>query len=436
MMKDSYDKEFDLGVRSLLENATEEVPSGVWEAVSGRVARRRRAATWRRWSVAGLSAAAAAALVLGLSGVFSRPRPADDGIVVAQNAATESVQDSAAPSDAGIQAQEEALSVSDALSGLTASAQGVRYATTKRQNHSNPANYATTKKTSVPDAAASFSDAAPAAGTVSVNPADASAENGGASVQDATKPASAPTADKRKTSFDDPFARMAYEDARRKDMHRLSFDIKGLVGTNDNTSAGEAKGSVIMAASGKTTGTVIGDAVVENSESLYNVPVSFGVSARYRFSDKWSLGAGLTYSALSRSFDGSFYKGGVVVNGSNKEPIYHTVRYIGVPVNVYYNLMSNKFVDMYAFAGGSLEKGISQSYRYFNGSSYDVWKSGVEGLQFSADLGMGVQFNVTDHVGFYVDPSARYYFGANQPKSLRTVQPFMFSLELGLRFNF
>ena len=40
-----------------------------------------------------------------------------------------------------------------------------------------------------------------------------------------------------------------------------------------------------------------------------------------------------------------------------------------------------------------------------------------------------------DSIGLYLDPSVRYYFHGNQPKSIRTDKPFMFNLDAGLRFK-
>ena len=56
-------------------------------------------------------------------------------------------------------------------------------------------------------------------------------------------------------------------------------------------------------------------------------------------------------------------------------------------------------------------------------------------FQFSAALGVGIQFKVSDKLGIYLDPAVRYYFHGNQPKSVRTDKPFMFNFDAGLRFN-
>jgi hypothetical protein len=63
------------------------------------------------------------------------------------------------------------------------------------------------------------------------------------------------------------------------------------------------------------------------------------------------------------------------------------------------------------------------------------WSKGAPGLQLAAGLGLGIEFRLGEHLGLYVDPSLRYYFEGNQPRSIRTQQPLMMGLELGMRFG-
>ena len=59
----------------------------------------------------------------------------------------------------------------------------------------------------------------------------------------------------------------------------------------------------------------------------------------------------------------------------------------------------------------------------------------VGGMQLSAAFGLGAEFALTQHLGLYIDPSLRYYFDCDQPKSIRTAQPLTFGMEAGLRFK-
>ena len=115
--------------------------------------------------------------------------------------------------------------------------------------------------------------------------------------------------------------------------------------------------------------------------------------------------------------------------------IKHTLQYVGIPVNLYFDFVRRKSVEMYLFAGGAVEKGIANKYSIAGAGEPETWKTSVPGLQWSVGAGMGVQFNVSDRMGLYVDPSAKYYFDCGQPKSIRTQQPYVFNLEIGARFN-
>ena len=47
-----------------------------------------------------------------------------------------------------------------------------------------------------------------------------------------------------------------------------------------------------------------------------------------------------------------------------------------------------------------------------------------------------MEFIIADTFGIFIDPSLRYYFpNESQPQSIRTAQPLMFGLEMGLRIH-
>ena len=88
-------------------------------------------------------------------------------------------------------------------------------------------------------------------------------------------------------------------------------------------------------------------------------------------------------------------------------------------------------INLYAYAGGTAEKCISDKYSVLGTDI--VHKEKIDGLQLSANAGIGVEFLLGKHVGVYIDPSLRYYFDNGQPKSIRTVQPLMLGFEMGIR---
>ena len=100
-----------------------------------------------------------------------------------------------------------------------------------------------------------------------------------------------------------------------------------------------------------------------------------------------------------------------------------------------YTLLDNRRIGLYTFAGGSVEKAVSNKFRVHDSAEHLSHKESVDGVQFSAAAGLGVQFQLTDFLGLYIDPSLRYYFKGDQPQSIRTQQPLMMNFEIGLRWD-
>ena len=178
-----------------------------------------------------------------------------------------------------------------------------------------------------------------------------------------------------------------------------------------------------------------GSPVKENEGSCnYGIPLSFGLGAKIIFTPRWSLGVGVNFSMLSRTFSGTYTT--YAEDGAPTVTPYSKIRnvqsYVGIPVNAYFSIVKSKAVDFYAYAGGTVEKCVSNRFRM--AETDGLYREKVEGFQFSANAGLGVEFIVADMLGIYIDPSIRYYFpDERQPKSIRTIQPLTLGFEMGFR---
>ena len=172
--------------------------------------------------------------------------------------------------------------------------------------------------------------------------------------------------------------------------------------------------------SGKSGGTV----VEELSESSYSIPLSFGVQMRYPVANKLSIGAGVNYTYLQRDFS-------ALVNKVKYPTATSRLHYMGLTASVFYDFIQEGRLTVYGRAGGAVDKCISAKYIL---GDYSM-NQDAEGLQWSANAGVGIEYRIAKPLSIFVDPSASYYFDCNQPKSIRTEQPLMFSLEAGLRFS-
>ena len=401
-MQDNW-QEFDRMIGSTLQDAEEKAPRRVWRAVSARLDQAAAAAAWWRWAVPAFAMAALVALGLFLTGTFNKTAPVAAGtdIIVAQN--TDNSEE-LVPTEQLPESPEE-QAVLD--SGLKTAAATRRLA----QAGSSAAD----------NAAQAVSDQAESDGPVVSQTEEVADSPSADTVKDSQ------VSDQEAAEAAEQWARIESEDARVASRIKFSnLYAQGGVGGNDSNISYGGNGISRMAP-GKGSPSA---GITESSTSTYGVPFTIGLGARFNVAPKLSLGTGLEYSLLTRTFTGSY-------SDSYTGSIAHNVQYVGIPVNVYYDLFSTRdnLLNLYAWGGGSAEVCVANSYKLLGSESAPTIKDNAGSMQFSAALGLGFQFKLSDKLGLYVDPAVRYYFHGNQPKSIRTDKPLMFNMEAGLRFN-
>ena len=212
-----------------------------------------------------------------------------------------------------------------------------------------------------------------------------------------------------------------------------SLTLSGLAGTNSPQNKGKTGPMKSPAKEFRYTETTVKQT---STQTTYGIPVSVGAGVRIGFSDRWSLSAGVNYTLLTSKFNGKYIK--VDEDGTENTAVYANIRnlqhYVGIPLNVHYNIVSRSFVNFYASAGGTVEKCVLNRYEIQSVPSINHDQK-VKGMQLSVNAGIGVEFMIGKHIGLYVDPSLRYYFRSSQPSSIRTAQPLMLGFEMGMRVN-
>lgn len=395
MFEEKDDIKSDLLMRTVLENAQESVPEHVWDGVAAGLDKAARgkviASWWRRAAVAG--AAAAAAAVVLLSDHDTEPMQivpvADSEELIA------------------VVGQEDVDGLEDMTEILIAEARET----------------AAVKKTVIEEVTTEEVT------TEEVATEDFRKETAGKKESTRKKvgnagPEHAQNIAQDTYDWDEPEDKTAETG--------ISLVISGIAGTN-GTSGSFGRSFVkkpSFSASPVTTGIRESD-----TKSTFGIPVSAGIGIKLDFNPKWSLGTGISYTFLSRKFSGTYTKvseeglGNLIIPSD----ISNTQHYIGIPVNVYYNILDNRYVNFYAYAGGAVEMCLADRYEVLSASI--IHKEDPKGVQLSAGIGIGVEFMLGKHAGLYIDPSLRYYFNNNQPKSIRTVQPLMLGFEMGMRFR-
>ena len=384
-------------MKSILDEGREEVPASVWEGVSAgldKAARHKTVVLW--WRRAAVGMAAAAAIAAGV--IFNHteeqmlvPEAGDSGMI--------------------------AVVEQEAVSGVDADV----------------------TETVIPDVLAETvkKTAKPASGFM-ITTADEAIEAAAEVIPEDAIPAeqatvSVPKKQKVEKSHEtaEYFPQDWGEETKDKKAD-VSLVLSGLASTNSKQNQnrmGPMKAPSVNPAPNKT-------GITETStKSSYGIPVSFGAGVKIGFSERWSLGVGANYTLLARKFYGKYTEvgeDGSIVSSTSSD-ISNIQHYIGIPVNAYYNIVNKDRINLYAYAGGTVEKCISDNYTVLNTSIYH--KEAVQGVQVSTNAGIGVEFMMGNHLGLYIDPSLRYYFDCGQPKSIRTVQPLMFGFEMGFRFR-
>lgn len=395
MFEDQHTEQ-DMMFKSILESGQEEVPGRVWDGVASELARREKAVLWWRRTAAGV--AAAASVMVGV--LLHQPSeemalPSGDAIAVV--APVEDVVEKVAT---------EELDASFDTGRYIAFVPKVEKPAEKAPANTLAAEATVTETLSATERTATVEETA------------------------AGKAETAESAENKQafTPFPEEWEK---EEAVKKHKVKASLTLSANTGANTvGKSAPSGRLNRPMSPNAQ-----IKTGITETGNNSFGLPISLGIGARFDIAPKWSVGVGVNWSMLTRNFDGAFTK----VEGNEtleytESSIRNTQHYIGIPVNVYYNIISNKHINFYTYAGGAVEKGLTNKFDIL--SSKSVYKEEIQGVQWSANLGLGVEFMFGKHLGLYLDPSVRYYFNCQQPKSIRTAQPFMLGLELGLRTRF
>ena len=173
------------------------------------------------------------------------------------------------------------------------------------------------------------------------------------------------------------------------------------------------------------------------SDVYHNLPIRYGLSLRYRLNNRWGIESGLVYSHHRSDIHTSLptdLKPELHVTAN----IEQTLSYIGIPVNVSYQLWGSRYGNLYVTAGGMAEKMVKGRLHVEKSEDWEEKTESVSirPLQFSVNGAIGAEFNLSRWFSIYAEPGVGYYFdnGSNLPTYYRD-KPFSFNLNVGLKFN-
>ena len=397
------DNRFDLEIRSMLENAREDVPEGLWQGIESRLpapAKARPAAIW--WKIASATGAVAAAVALT---VFFSTRPVVQNpvdIIPSQDSGLSQLMETPLAPETG---NMKPLSLSQAFGERVSEAVGEDVTETAGMEET--------------DETAGKEETAPAAGTEETAVADETAVREENTAENWIRKYESADFDERGEELQ----------GSRKEKRGVVLSAYADALSNSNT----AKASDINML--KRPAVPQATTIEETGESRYAIPVAAGIGLRFDVSKRFSIGTGVSWSYLTRSFSGQFNEldaEGAIISQTGYTNIRNSQHYIGIPLNLYVDIIRKDFIDFYAYASGSANYCLSNRYQMDKSKSYSPEGSN---WQFSAGIGMGVEFIAAKKVGFYIDPSLNYWFTAGEVSNIRTRQPLMLGLELGIRLH-
>lgn len=169
------------------------------------------------------------------------------------------------------------------------------------------------------------------------------------------------------------------------------------------------------------------------SQTTHRLPVKLGVSVRYQLDERWNLQSGLTYSYLSSE-----------LYDTQQDKTYNTeqkLHYLGVPLQLGYQVWAGKRFRGYMVAGGQVEKLVSGKASIIYSQDNMVMSTPEQDvsdhrLLFSATASVGIEYALGKDLSLYAEPGVQYYFkNGNGLRTYYNEQPLNLSMTVGFRFH-
>ena len=166
------------------------------------------------------------------------------------------------------------------------------------------------------------------------------------------------------------------------------------------------------------------DEQLYHQEVKHHKPISVGMQVGFKVHPRLRLNTGLVYTYVSSEFTGSANDTRTVTK--------QTLHYIGIPLNLDYEVWGTKNFHAYVTAGGEGAVNV-KNHTETDGVKTDSKK---DRMQWSVNGSIGIQYDFVPQLGIYVEPGVKYYFDngsaiENTFKDKKT----NFNFQLGLRWN-
>lgn len=170
-----------------------------------------------------------------------------------------------------------------------------------------------------------------------------------------------------------------------------------------------------------------------DSVTHHHMPITIGLNARYHIGAQWWLESGLRYTLLSSETRvGNTY---LMMEQKRR------VQYLGLSLGAGRYLWQNRHWSLYATGAVIYELPIhsTENTSYWKGAHLidKEHKQLSPHSQWSVAAGVGLQYNLTPAIGFFMEPSLQYHFhNGDGISTWRKEHPFTPMLPLGIRITF
>lgn len=163
------------------------------------------------------------------------------------------------------------------------------------------------------------------------------------------------------------------------------------------------------------SGGLLNDCVHSPNAIKHKRPFSAGLSVRKELSDRWGVESGLVYTRLNSEF---------TIGGDAHDTKDQSLYYVGIPLRADLNFYKTERMNLYASAGGMVEKCVAGDIK-------------PTPLQLSLNAAIGVQYKLTDRLSLYAEPGLSYHFDDGGPvTTIRKEKPLNVNVLCGVRMTY
>ena len=419
MNKQDWTKELP----QLMEDYTEPVPEGLWEAIRSEVGARRKTPVGWGYAAGALAAAAAVALVVVLN-PFRAPSALQT--VPEETLAEERVQaESETPAESAGQEPSAGSQTGSSAPVLLAETRPAPKETIPVSEPETPEAQPVPESPSHPEDLPQ-----PSPQEQPVQPESPSQP------EPASEPASLP----QTTLPQAPENRRPSRTSAGTNPVRVQLGVTAsglLAQANAQTLPGGGKLAYAPSTRSMSGGNGLSDLTLTSqnrpgsSEARYRQSARFGVGVLVHFLPQWGIESGLVGTRLNSSFE---VRSGQMTLATERE-----YTYWGIPLNLHYDVLTRRPFNLYLTAGPMAEYcrsyGESQTF-YFNGKTVSSQNTttGIRDWRWSLNAGAGVQWNFFEHNALFVQPGFSCHFPSDgAPDNFYSAHPAAFQLTLGYR---